>query len=199
MKSFKTFGLAALVALMAMAFADASSALGETTALCLADEVPCSVANTVVHTHESSAGKATLLTSSLNTECDALLLAEALTALGAPAIFDGSYTYSNCTKNCTLTEENGPSILKILKTGTEKAELTYNQWLVHLVCSPFIDCRYDQEGLKGTVSGALISTQPNGETAFLDVTLHKESGVLCPKTAKLDIVTTPIGAVYVSR
>src|SRR5690349_18166963 len=58
----KMLGPAVLAALLVMAFAGASSAMAEPTTLCSADENPCSEKSVVLHVHETSVGKALLLT-----------------------------------------------------------------------------------------------------------------------------------------
>ena len=54
MNPIKMFGLAALAALMAMAFVGVNSAMGEETALCKADENPCAAENIITHVHETT-------------------------------------------------------------------------------------------------------------------------------------------------
>jgi len=202
-KAIKMIGLAALTALMAMAFVGASSAMAESTALCSADESPCKEGNVVAHVHEESVGKAKLLSSVGTTECNVLFLGDAAEAMeeGAALGITGSFTYTNCElggSSCTATEEGGPSSLQVLRTGHETAKVT-GEGLVHLVCSGFIDCSYNGTGLSGTAKGPLLSTQKNGEVTLSEQTTTKEAGgFLCPKTAKLDITTTPLTATYVS-
>jgi predicted nicotinamide N-methyase len=76
-KSIKMPGLAAIAALMAMAFVGASSAMAtDATALCTEDESPCADANLATHVHEVSTNKAKLLSNSLNAECDVLFLGD---------------------------------------------------------------------------------------------------------------------------
>jgi hypothetical protein len=196
-KSMKTIGLAVLAALMAMAFVGASSAMAEPTYLCSNDsESSCTE---VTHVHETSVGKAKLLTSIGTTECNVLYLGD-VTATGAPLKLSGGFTYTNCVlggSSCTATEENGPTTISVLRTAHETGEVT-GEGLVHVVCSGFIDCSYNGTGLKGTAKGPLLSTQANGEVSLSEQSTTKEAGgFLCPKTAKLDITTTPLSATYI--
>jgi hypothetical protein len=200
-KAIKMFGLAALAALMAMAFVGASSAMAEKIQLCGHDapkELSCEA---IHHVHEESVGKAKLLTSIGTTECEASFLGD-VESFGAPAIISGKFTYVNCTlggSSCTATEENGPSKIKVLYTGEETSEVT-GEGLVHLVCGKSIDCSYTGTGLKGTGKGPLKSTQTNGEVTLSEQATTKEiGGFLCPKTAKLDITTTPLSKVYIQK
>ena len=195
------FGLAALAALMAMAFVGATSAMAESTQLCTADESPCNNPTTLIH--EESVGKAKLLTSLGTTECNVLFESTSVGAAGAPQIVKGNFKYSNCElagSECKATEENGPVELEILKEGHETASVK-GKGLVHLVCGKTIDCSYNGTGLKGTAKGPLLSAQTpdNGEVSLSGQETTKETGgFLCPKTAKLDITTSPLTATYIS-
>jgi len=203
MERARISGLVALTALMAMAFVGAASAMAEPTALCKADENPCSEANLIASVHETSVGKAKVLTSLGTVECNALFASTSVGAPGAPQILKGNFTYSNCElggASCTATGENGPAELKVLREGHETAKVTY-EYLVHLVCYKTIDCSYTGASLEGTAKGPLLSAQEsdNGEVALSGQSLTKEAGgFLCPKTAKLDITTTPLTATYIS-
>jgi hypothetical protein len=194
-KAIKMIGLAALTALMAMAFVGTTSA--SATQLCNTDTEPCGSATTSVH--EVSVGKAKLLTSIGTTECNALFSSTKVGAAGKPQILEGNFTYTNCelgSSKCTATEENGPSEIKIEASGTEEAKVT-GEGLVHLVCGMSIDCSYNGTNLVGTGKGPLISTQANGEVSISEAATTKEAGgFLCPKSTKLDITTSPLVATY---
>jgi len=191
-------GLAALTALMAMAFLGASSAMAaESTALCGADEAEC--ASPLTHVHEATlAGKkAVLKTSIVTVECDALFLGDALEGLveEGPVVIHGTFTYTNCG-NCTATEENGPAEVKVQKSGHETATVT-GEGLVHVECSG-LNCRYNGTGLNGSGKGPLLSTETNGSVTLTEQSTAKESGLFCPSTSKLTITTTPLSATYIS-
>jgi hypothetical protein len=169
------------------------------TVLCAADESPC-VESSIGHVHETSVGKAALLSTVGTTECNVLYLGNVV-SFGAPTVLKGNFTYTNCElsgSKCTATEENGPAKLKVLKFTEEEAEVT-GEGLVHLICPETINCSYNGTGLKGTAKGELKSTQKNGEVTLTEQSTTKEAGgLLCPKTAKLDITTTPLTATYIS-
>jgi len=191
-------GLAALTALAAMAFVGASSAMAESTTLCTADGSGCGV----THVHETSVGKAKLLTSLGTTECNVLALGDVVgAALNNPLVLAVNFSYSNCllgSTSCTATEESAPAEVKVLKEGHETTKVT-GEGLVHLVCGSSIDCSYNGVGLVGIGKGPLLSTQTNGEVTTNEATTNKETGgFLCPKTSKLDITTTPLAATYIS-
>ncbi len=198
MKQIKMFGLAALAALMAMAFVGASSAMAEETALCKSEgvEEACPI---ITHVHETTltGKKAVLKTSIVTVECDVLFLGdmvgEGLEALN-PLVIKGKFTYTNCG-SCTATEENGPAQIKVLREGHETASVT-GEGLVHVECSG-LNCRYTGTGLKGTAKGPLLSTETNGEVSLTEQTTNKESGLFCPSTSKLSITTTPLEKAYI--
>jgi len=212
-KPIKMLGLAALAALMAMAFIGSSSAMANNgTALCKEDPLVedvkehldlCAEAARVKHVHEETleGAKGKLLSSVLNVECDALFLGDVLTAgwLATnpnPLVISGKFTYSNCNSGCTATEENGPSEIKVVKEGHELAKIT-GKGLVHLVCSGFINCRYTGEGLTGHGLGPLLSELETGDVFISEQTTAKESGTFCPSTAKLDLDFHPLEPVYI--
>ena len=202
MKPIKMLGLAVLVALMAMAFTGASSAMAETTSLCAEDpgegpEEECPEGQSITHVHEATleGKKAVLKTSLVTVECDVLFLGDALSELGEPLAIHGKFTYTNCG-GCTVIEENGPSEIKVLKAGHETASVT-GEGLVHVTCSG-LNCRYTGVGLKGTAKGPLLSIETNGEVSLVEKEVKKESGIFCPSTSKLTITTTPLEATYVT-
>jgi hypothetical protein len=200
-KAIKMIGFGALTALMAIALVGVTSATAEPTVLCKADESPCAEANLVKSVHETSVGKAKLLTSFGTTECNVLFASTSVGGAASPQIVKGNFTYTNCELgggSCTATEENGPAEIKVSKEGHETARVT-GEYLVHVVCGSTMDCSYTGTGVIGTAKGPLLSTQTNGEVTFSEQSLTKEAGgFLCPKTNKLDITTTPLSATYIS-
>ncbi len=204
MKSIKTLGFAALGALVAMAFAGAGagSATAESTALCPEDRTggnnECPEGQAVTHVHEAtlSGKKAVLKTSLLTVECDVLFLGDALSEEGAPLVIHGSFTYTNCG-SCTVTEENGPAEVRVLREGHETGSVT-GEGLAHVTCSG-LNCRYNGVSLKGTAKGPLLATETNGEVTLTEQSTNKESGLFCPSTSKLTITTTPLSATYIEK
>ena len=192
MKPIKMLGLAALAALMAMAFAGAGSAIAEPTTLCEEDsEASC---GKISHVHETSVSKAKLLSSIITVECDVLFLGDT-GGLASPLEIEGNFTYSNCG-SCTAFEENGPATIKVLRTSHETAKVT-GEGQVHIECGAFIDCIYNGTGLVGTGKGVGLSTQLKGEVTLSEQVTNKVGGFGCPSTAKLDIQTTPLEHTYI--
>jgi len=184
--------LPALIALFAAsASIGASSAMASNTALCGSEEATCASPNT--HVHETTTAKARFLATP-EVQCDVLFLGE-VGALGAPQIIEGNFTYSNCGASCTVTEENGPSVLEVLKESHETASVV-GEGEVHVNCSG-INCYYNGEELQATAKGPLLSTAANGEVNISEQTVKKVKGILCPSTGKLDINTTPLSATYI--
>lgn len=199
MKAIKMVCATALVSLMATAFAGTSSAIAESTALC--DHTPvgeegeyCPEKHFVTHVHETTvpSEKGVLKTSTLTIECDVLFLGDT-SGLGAPLVIEGSFTYSNCTSSCTITEESGPAELEALKEGHETASVT-GESLVHVECSG-LNCRYNGAGLKGIAKGWWLSSGAGyelGEITISEQSLNKESGLFCPSSSKLSVKITPL-------
>jgi len=200
-RTIKMIGLTALAALTAMAFVGASSAMAESTALCKVDESPCAEANRVSHVHETtlSGNKAKLLSEELNVECDVLFLGEASPTLGNPLTITGTFTYTSCGSGagCAVEEINGPATIEVLKTAHELAGVT-GEGEVKVTCLfGFIKCVYNGTGLSGHGLGPLLSTETNGEVRLEEQKTTKVSGT-CEPEAKLDILTTPLAATYIS-
>jgi hypothetical protein len=204
MKLLKMFGLAALTALMAMAFAGAGSAMAESTALCEddpGDNIYAVCDDFIEHVHETTlaSAQAKILSSVIDVECDVLFLGSALAALATngPMLIHGSFTYTNCGVGCTVFEENGPGDVKVLKTSHETASVTY-AFQIHVECWIFIDCKYNGVGLTGTGKGPLLSSEINGGVTLTEQVLNRVGGSFCPATAKLDITTTPLKETYIT-
>jgi len=189
-KPIKMFGLAALAALMAMAFIGASSAMAESTDLC-----PAEIGDgcqPFSHVHETTTIKAILLASP-EIQCDVLFLGEVTG--GAPAIVEGNFTYSNCGASCSVEEVGGPSVIEVLKEGHETSKVT-GEGEVHVNCFG-INCYFNGEELVGTGKGPLLSTAANGEVNISGQKVKKVKGIFCPAEGKLDINTTPLTATYI--
>jgi hypothetical protein len=197
-KLLKMFGLAAMTALMVIAFAGAGSAMANgSTALCKDDPGAGACDDIVTHVHETTVSKARLLSSFITVECDVLFLGDALNSgLANPLVIYGNFTYTNCG-NCTVTDENIISELKVLKTSHETAKVT-SEILVHFDCGIFVDCTYIGAGMIGTAKGPLLSTHLNGDVTFSEQVMSKFAGLAgCSNTAKLDINTTPLEHTYI--
>jgi hypothetical protein len=195
-KPVKTLVPLVVVALFAMALLGSSPAMAETTALCEADESPCGSPMSHIH---YVAENLEILTSAMNYKCDALFLAS-VSKLGAPQVLEGQFTYTNCNQSCSRDEVNGPTVLDLLKTGHESAELTEDEENVsgiHSLCS-LINCVYSFEGLVGAAKGPLLSANSNGEISWNKQTLLHTSGTLCPKEAYLDATFAPLSKTYIS-
>jgi len=197
MKSIKALSVAALVALTATAFVGATLARAESTALCGIDESPCSTNNQVTHIH-LVATKATLLTAIVNAECSALFLGETSASLAAPLVIKGAFTLSNCSHSCTVTEENGPAEISLLRTGHEAASVL-GKILVHISCSSLLNCKYVGENLEGFAKGPLLAGAENGENSLLEQVMTNEGGFFCPKTARLDIAVSSLFPLYIAQ
>ena len=195
MKPIKMLGLAALAALLAMAFTGASSAMAGSTLLCKTDEDPCATKNIISHVHETTSTRAKLESELPTIECHVLFLGDTVAGTSNPLIISGAFTYSSCNNFCSVKEENGPSEIKVLRTGSELAAVT-GEGLVRVQC-PFINCSYNGEGLEGHGLGAL-STGGTGSVTLTGQETNKETGgEICPPEAFLTITTNALSATYI--
>jgi len=184
----KMFGLATLAASATIAFVGAASAMAENTTLCETDtaELGCAGEIEAEHVHLATLeGSPALLLSTVNIECDVLFLGDAL-ALGAPLVLHGAFTYSNCQTfsggECkSVTEVSTDSLLEVLKTGEEEAEVTFTGEVL-MECIG-LHCVYNRKGLSAAAEGSLGS----GHAVIEKQQLSKVSGLLCPKLLQLDI------------
>src|SRR5262249_35872191 len=184
-------GLAALAALLAMAFVGASSAMAETTQLCTNDsETSCTAVTSV---HETSVGKAKLLASP-RVECNVLFSSTSVGGAAAPQVIEGHFTYTNC--GCTVRERAGTTAtIEVLGTSHETASVV-GEALIEVNCFGIV-CTYKGEELEGTATGPLLSTEANGEVNLSEQEV-RGSGSFCPTRGKLDIKTTPLAATYIT-
>jgi len=207
----KMFGLAALAALMAVAFAGATSAMAESTSLCQEDtstiENPktgelepkeCSGGKTVTHVHETTleGAQAVLKTSLLTIKCDVLFLGDTVAETSEPLEITGNFTYTNCG-SCTVEEVSEHSLIKVSRQGHELAAVE-GEGQVLAECSGF-HCVYNGEGLVGHALGPLLSSETNGGVSLVEQKAQKVSGLLCPKESKLTISTTPLEKTYLAK
>lgn len=206
MKPIQTFGLAALAALAAMAFAGAPAAMASNTLLCSINEVPCEAANRVTHLHAATLSlvPGLLLNSVGDVLCDVLFLSTSVGALGAPQSIRGNFTYSGCvrhkpdrtTEACTVSELNGPATIRFLRTAAETAEVT-GEGEMRVRCGLFINCVYNGAGLVGTGQGAATGSEENGSVSITNQETRRVSGV-CPAQAFLDITFRALSRTYIS-
>lgn len=203
MKPIKAFGLVALAALMAMALAGTSSAMAESTALCAVDpgagpEEVCPEEELIEHVHASTTAEipSVILTSIGNVVCSVLYLADTVELLSSPLVLEGTFTYAGCTAGCSVTEENGPSEIKLLKLGHEKADAKL-EFLIHVKCNGFINCNYRGEEMKGFFKGLLLPFIE--EEDFGNTELKKENGFLCPNQAFLDLLVFSLEAFHITK
>jgi len=194
MKPLKMLAAVALAALAAMSFVGISSAMAESTDLCTAEENPCAEANVVTHLHETSVGKAKLLSALPTVEYNVLFLGEAAEESGS--VFNGKFSYSSCNNFCSVKEETElGSTISFLRTGTELAEVSGGTE-VHLNC-PFVNCVYRIGIIEGHGLGALTSSSANGSTVISEQEIESVSGT-CPEKMLLDLTTTPLTKTYLT-
>ena len=193
MKRVKTLGATTVVALCAMALLGPSLAMGEDTALCKADESPC----TSLISHVHYVAEDIFILGPYDYHCDALLLAS-VGELGSPQALEGNLTYFNCSGGCARTEISEGGTLFFLRAGTELAEVTGEGFEILSNCGGSFHCVYTFENLTGHALGPLSSSAGNGEIIYVKQPLTKVSGFFCPKETQLDAKFIPLSATYIS-
>lgn len=157
MRLTKTFGLAALAAMTAMAFVGTTSAsANKTTQLCNTHTgLTCSSAATSAHFTLAVGTVLKLLTEAFPILCLGVLMENSgadVGPLGNPQRFDTtSLVFSGCGtgaahNDCTIAVEELPDNT-LLKIGLDEGSLEAISGKWRLVCSSLgVDCRYDLEG-----------------------------------------------------
>jgi hypothetical protein len=194
----KVVGLGTLILTVAAMLGSPSFAAAEETALCSSEQSICSAGSTITHVHETSVGKAKLLSSLPTIECNVLFLGDALNGgMGAPLAIHGKLTYSSCNNFCIVSEVKGTeTTVEVLRTASELTSVT-GEGTVYVEC-PFISCVYNGEGLEGHGLGPLTSSQANGSVVISTQKTMAVEGS-CPESAFLDITITPLTATYISK
>ena len=225
MKRIKFFLIMALALSALIALAAPPLATAESTSLCsfhpgVGDiiylgglnfdfiELPeaCDSVDRISHVHEVSVGKGVLLSSLVTIECEVLFLGNVTSAnnLGSPLVISGNFTYpmTGCETTggtlCEVTETSASATIEVLKTGHELAEVKGTAE-VNAHCGTFINCTYNGAGLLGHGLGPLLSSSTDGNVGISEQTTNKTGGSLCPKTAKLDLTTTPLVPTYIAK
>ena len=193
MKPVKTFGTLAAVIVCAMALLGPSVAMGESTALCEADESPCG--SPVSHVHYVA--EDIFILGPYDYHCDALLLAS-VGELGSPQALEGKLTYSNCSGGCARTEISKGGALSFLRTGTELGEVTGEGFEILSKCGALFHCVYTFENLVGHALGPLLATANNGEITYVEQSLSHVSGFFCPSETRLDAEFVPLTETFIS-
>jgi len=209
MRLIKMFGLAAIAAVMAMAFLGASSAMATNTALCKVDVITnineeCPLANRIHHVHAVSVSatgvqglSAKLLTPVVTVECEALFLGDVTSPndLGNPLTIAGNFTYPTCNAGCKATQISAGATVSVLKTAQELATVT-GQAEILVQCGEILHCVYNGTGLTGHGLGGLSTGATFGEKGhitFTNAAVNKVKGLLCPASASLDALFQILG------
>jgi hypothetical protein len=198
MRLIKMFGLAAVAA---MAFVGASSATATTTQLCTNHTGTCTEPGSI---HVVSEGKATLLNSFQQVECNVLIISTHLKGLAAAGsggqvdhVLAGDLRYTNC-EPCTVTTLAG-GLLFSLRTGHEVGTIIATNFKVQVTCFLFFNCVYNSAGLVGQVLGPLLSANGTSLIHYNKAEVKNEGGKLCPPppAAELDALFTTLDLLYI--
>jgi hypothetical protein len=200
MRLIKMLGLAVIAAAVAMAFAGASSALAESTALCAEDSAgsTCPSGKLVSHVHMVDPALQ-MLNSIQNFTCEVLYLGniENPTLLGNPLEAIGKLTITNCAAGCEVKEVSSEGEGNILKTGTELATITM-EGEVLAKCALVLHCVYNAKKLVGHVLGGLTTNAAErGHLTFSNAPVEKVSGLLCPNNTSMDALFESLEKFYI--
>jgi hypothetical protein len=193
----RTIGLAAVAAVVAMAFVGAGSVMANgPTVLCKVNEEPCSSSapnNLTEHVHFESIGEPTLLTVSpkLEIKCLSSLALGDAEALGNPTgITVSALTWTGCylapfsgKHDCTVKTENF-GLIDILRTAANLGTATALSTEVRVTCGAVINCVLGGPSTTGlTVEGALHKVGAgHGYLSAPGISVPKVKG-LCPSIA----------------
>jgi hypothetical protein len=191
-------GLAAAAALATMAFLGVSSAMGGATQLCTNDTGACVEPSAL---HFVSEGKAVLLNSFQQIECNVLIQTQHLKGLAVAGsggqvdhVLTADLRFTNC-EPCTTTTLSG-GLLFFLRTGHEKATLVGTGFKIKQTCFLFFNCTYTFAALVGEVLGPLLSASGTTLLHYNKAPVSSESGGLCPPTTELDALFVSLDPIY---
>jgi hypothetical protein len=220
MRLVKMLGLAAMVAVIAMAFIGigAPSASAE-TALCKVHENSCSEANQVklIHLQNTTGTVLRILNSTANLLCLSTLVDGNVLALAKPQqIHIISFTVTGCGtdvnhNNCTLTSNASaelPWLASLLRSALNLGIIALSEFegmhpTTRIKCTIFgfikTDCTWDHTGLEFEVEGA--EHQAGSGHGMLTanespVSLVEGSG-LCPEESSFDFLLEPLEDTYI--
>jgi len=173
MRLIKTFGLAALAAVAAMAFLGATSASAETsTQMCKTHTgLTCGAGNAVTSHHMVLAsGTVGKLLSSTTVLCLNILIEATPLGLGSPqSLHTTSFTFTGCGTgsahdNCAVTTTEQP-LANLLKTGLDEGVLAFTNGQQRTVCANLgIDCVYDGAEMEVSVGGQHLTASETPTT-----------------------------------
>lgn len=202
MKPTKNHFLAAFGAILVIALLGAPSAFAESTALCdvdpgtgPAEACPAGHLINTIHETNLSGSKEKMTLGSFVVECDVLFQGQPSAELSNPQFVQGTYTYSNCSNGCTVTQLNKP-VFRVLKEGHEKGSI-FVGIEVRIVCG-LMTCEYFG-GVDGKRWGPLLALEANGEVSFIKKELSLINAGLCAASAFLELRTTPLVKTYVTK
>jgi hypothetical protein len=207
MRLIKTFGLATVMAMAAMALVGVSSANAGSTAICKTNEgglLTCSLANQWKKIH-AVATNPVILSAEGNLTCASSLLEFTLLGLAAPQVGHlEKLTWEKCVYagfNCTITTI-APGKILFLKTAVNLGVAQYHDMKLLIECgfAPFLDCTY--EGLpsfhllgassfgNSPSNGGIRGTEDAGFTSGL-------FDFACPPEIVLDLFWASLEPTYV--
>jgi hypothetical protein len=195
----KTFGLAALAAVAAMAFVGATSAPAETStqACTVHTSLTCGAGNGTSSIHlVLASGTVGELLANIDVLCLGVLTEATALGLGNPQLIHGvSMSWTGCGtgsahNNCTVSAQELP-LANLLKTGLDEGVLTFTNGRMRTQCPNLgIDCVYDTEGFEFADGGGHL-------TAVNTVVKELGGKFVCPDEGILDTLLETLTRSYV--
>jgi hypothetical protein len=197
----KTFGLAAVAAVAAMAFVGASSAMAEFTLLCKNHNSATSCSEPVAEIHVV-ANDPVILSSLGDILCESSLGTGEVLGLGAPQVVHMTFlVWTNCSRSGEACTVSAPTLglMSVLRTALNLGTVTPSGGVIKVVCGSFISCKYTLNSEHTlTVQGALHSAGiGHGEILANEIDIRKAGFGLCPSEAKWDARYEPLEHVYI--
>jgi len=194
----KTFPLAALIAVVALALLGATTASATNTQLCTAHTgLGCLSSTNAVHLVLDTGTVGKLLSSLITVLCLGVLVEASALALGSPqAAHTTALSYTGCGtgsahNNCTVTVEELP-LSNLLKTGLDEGVLEVTNGKALLICANLgIKCVYDLAGTELAAGGGHLSAE---ETE----TVELGGKFFCPDEGFLDGLLEALSPTYVA-
>jgi hypothetical protein len=191
MKRITAIAAAVVAAAAFTALGGASSAMAESTALCLVNQPQCSVGNQVKRVHWVSTSSQ-LLSSTTNVSCTQVLLVWEVLQLGSPqSIHTIEAVYTGCKTslgaNCVVSDSPLP-LFDLLKNGTNLGTATELSEAITFNCGLALNCTYSGPAVLhvwGTGGSEELEVAPILSGSKVELTPIK--GSFCPKESFLDV------------
>jgi hypothetical protein len=197
------FGLAAITAVVAMAFVGTTLASATGTQLCEAHTgLTCGEGNAASSVHQVlAAGTVGELLAAIDVLCLGFLVEATALGGGSPqSVHSLTQSFTGCGtgsghNNCTVSVPSGQQpLFDLLKTGLDEGVLTALSGQTRLQCPNIgLDCLYDAAGMEFEVGGGHLTANETGVTELGGKFFCPDEGVL---DALLEMLMTRYAVSY---